>query len=188
MHKHNTEIRQRSTHTAEPTQRNTNVVSVCVKPEINGMVVRYYSNLTENHPMKYLPTLWKYNISFVSKPVISFVFSTHIKQMEISLCPPATLYLVFSTIVLILFFVQNVGNTHSYCLGERECDAENKSIVLLIQMLYILLFTLILNTICDSVSPFFSWILVIIGILFFFISTGLFIVHNSKSYINLFVV
>jgi hypothetical protein len=108
--------------------------------------------------------------------------------MEFSLCPPAIVYLAFSSLVIILFAVQNVGNTHAYCLGDQECDVENNSIVLLVQVLYILLFTLILNTVCNVVSPFFSWILVISGILVFFISMGYFIINNSKSYINFFVV
>jgi hypothetical protein len=108
--------------------------------------------------------------------------------MEFSLCPPAIVYLAFSAFIMILFAIQNVGNTHAYCLGQYECDVGNNSIVLFVQVLYVLLVTLILNTICDVVSPFVSWILVIVGFLVFFISMGYFIVHNSNSYINLFVV
>lgn len=108
--------------------------------------------------------------------------------MEFSLCPPAIVYLAFSTFVMILFAVQNVGNTHAYCLGDNKCDVDNNSIVFVVQILYVLLFTFILNSICDVVSPSFSWILVIVGFLFFFISMGFFIIYNSKSYLNIFVV
>lgn len=108
--------------------------------------------------------------------------------MDFNLCPPAIVYLAFSTIVLFLFVIQNVGNTHAYCLGVQECDVENNKTIMFVQVLYILLFTLILNSICSYVSPIFSWILVIIGILIFFISMGSFIVLHSKSYINLFAI
>lgn len=108
--------------------------------------------------------------------------------MELSLCPPAIVYLAFSTVILILFVIQNVGNTHAYCLGDQECDVENNITILFVQILYILLFTLILNSICNLVDPFFSWILVIIGILIFFLSMVSFIILHSKSYVNLFTI
>jgi len=108
--------------------------------------------------------------------------------MELTLCPPAIVYLAFSTVVLILFVVQNVGNSHVYCLGDQQCDVENNKTILLVKILYILLFTLILNSICNLVDPFFSWILVIIGILIFFLAMVSFILLHSKSYINLFTI
>jgi len=99
--------------------------------------------------------------------------------MDFNLCPPAIVYLAFSLLVLIILSVQNRLNTNTYCLGEYECSSGNNSLLLLIQILYILFFTFLLNILCRYISPFFSWILVITGILVFFISLGYFIIYKS---------
>jgi hypothetical protein len=108
--------------------------------------------------------------------------------MEFSLCQPAIIYLALSSFITVLFFIQNVGNTRVYCLGQQECDVQNNTIILFIQILYIILFTLILNTVCDIVSPFFSWVIVIVGFLTYFISMGLFILYNSNTFTTLYLV
>jgi len=101
--------------------------------------------------------------------------------MDFTLCPPAMLYLVVSSLILITFIFQNVGNTHVYCLGDYECDVNNNVFVLIIQFLYIILFTVVLNMICSYVTPIFSWFLVLIIFLIFFISiSSLFLISSNN--------
>ena len=92
--------------------------------------------------------------------------------MSFELCPPALFYLVISSITLILFIIQNVGNTSVWCLGDYQCDVNNNTFVLFVQFLYIILTTTVLQLICAYVTPIISWGLVLIIILSFFIFTG----------------
>jgi hypothetical protein len=85
------------------------------------------------------------------------------------LCTPASVYLGISIIALIVMILQNFGNTHSYCLGTYECDVSNIYIVFIIKILYILLWTWILNLVCSYGGSQIAWFLVLLPFLIFFI-------------------
>jgi len=95
-------------------------------------------------------------------------------------------YLVVSSIILIIFILQNVGNTSVYCLGDYECDVNNNVFVLVVQILYVLLFTVVLNGICAYVTPIISWILVIIIFLIYFISITSLFLFSSRDRVTIY--
>jgi hypothetical protein len=113
-------------------------------------------------------------------------FRSKIYIMNFTLCKPAMFYLVVSLIMFITFIVQNTGNTRVYCLGDYECDVNNNVFVLVIQFLYIILFTVVLNMICVYVTPIFSWILVLIIFLVFFISISSLFLFTSKDNVTIY--
>ena len=106
--------------------------------------------------------------------------------MNFTLCSPVMFYLVVSLIILITFILQNVGNTSVYCLGDYECDVNNNVFVLVVQFLYILLFTVVLNGICVYVTPIISWILVIIIFLIYFISISSLFLFSNRDRVTIY--
>ena len=90
-----------------------------------------------------------------------------------NLCTPAHIYLILSVIGLIVIAFQNYGNIDKYCLGYMSCDVPSTTLVLIIQLLYVLFWTWILNLICDAGAPSVSWFLVLFPIILSFVSIGL---------------
>lgn len=91
------------------------------------------------------------------------------------LCTPAYVYLVISSIALIIMIIQNFGNTNIYCIGSYTCDVSSTAIIFIIKALYILLWTWILNLICKYGSPSISWFLVLLPFILFFVLIAFFL-------------
>jgi len=88
------------------------------------------------------------------------------------LCSPAYVYLVISTITLILLIFQNQGNTNTYCMGSYTCPVNNTSLIFLMEFLYIAFWTFVLDSICKAGYKNFSWFLVLLPFLLFFVLIG----------------
>lgn len=82
-----------------------------------------------------------------------------------NLCTPAYVYLVISSIALVVMFMQNVGNTKIYCVGSYSCDVSNTPMIFVIKLIYILFWTWLLNIICRGGATSFAWLLVLLPIL-----------------------
>lgn len=89
------------------------------------------------------------------------------------LCTPAALYFIISIAGLIAMGLQNVGNTHQYHVGNFSCRVPNTLMVLLVQLLYILFWTYVLNLICKDGHVGISWLLVLLPWLVMFVFIGL---------------
>jgi hypothetical protein len=85
------------------------------------------------------------------------------------LCTPAYLYFVISIIALVIMAIQNYGNTNVYCLGDYSCGVSNTTLIFLIKLGYILLWTWILSLICKAGVPSLSWFLVLLPIIIMFV-------------------
>jgi len=95
------------------------------------------------------------------------------------LCPPAKFYLVMSIVYYILILLQNIGSHDRFYLGSYSCSHSNPGIILLINGVYILLWTWLLNLIC-SVNQTISWIIVFFPIIFLFIAFGIILMRGIK--------
>lgn len=93
-----------------------------------------------------------------------------------NLCSPAYVYLVISSIALIIMILQNFGNVNTYCVGSYTCDVSSTAVIFIIKALYILLWTWILNLICKSGSPNIAWFLVLLPFILFFVFIALFFI------------
>jgi hypothetical protein len=94
-----------------------------------------------------------------------------------NLCSPAYVYLVISSIALIIMIMQNFGNINKYCVGSYSCHVSSTAIVFIIKALYILFWTWILNLICKSGSPNIAWFLVLLPFIMFFVFIALFLIQ-----------
>jgi hypothetical protein len=95
-----------------------------------------------------------------------------------SLCKPALVYFVISTIGLALMILQNIGNSQSYNLGNFTCAVPNTTLVFIIKMLYVLFWTWILNLICKDGYTNISWLLVLFPFILMFVIIGLIMINR----------
>lgn len=94
------------------------------------------------------------------------------------LCTPALFYFLISIIALILLFIQNINNVHSYHIGSYSCRVPNTMLVFFIKLLYILFWTWVLQLICKDGHPGISWLLVLFPFLLLFVILGLILLNQ----------
>ena len=58
-----------------------------------------------------------------------------------NLCTPSYVYLVISSIALIVMLYQNIGNVDTYCLGSYSCNVSSTALIFIIKAVYILFWT-----------------------------------------------
>lgn len=93
-----------------------------------------------------------------------------------NLCTPAYVYLVISTIALIVMIYQNYGNVDKYCLGDYTCSVSSTAMIFIIKAVYILFWTWILNLMCNANATNVAWFLLLLPlILMFVLIAGMFI-------------
>jgi hypothetical protein len=89
------------------------------------------------------------------------------------LCPPARFYFILSIISYIIMLFQSLGKDKIYCLGLLGCSKENSIYLFVFQAVYILFWTWLLNVICKGGGTMFSWLLVLLPFILFFILIAL---------------
>ena len=101
------------------------------------------------------------------------------------LCAPAQFYLIISLLSLLSLFYQNYSNPHKYCIGIFETNSEcNNRVFFAFKILYIIIWTLILQKICSNGYSTISWVLVLLPVLAMFIISGLILITLMKKIIN----
>ncbi len=97
------------------------------------------------------------------------------------LCSPAFFYFFISILSFLIIYIQNIGNSDNiFCLGVYDCQVNNKFFIYFFELLYIFLWTYILNMLCKKGYKDISWFLVLLPYIFMFILIGIFIVNNMK--------
>lgn len=85
------------------------------------------------------------------------------------LCSPAFIYFVVSMAALVYLVVLNTTGSSVLCLGDYSCNVGNVTATLVINLIYVLFWTFILDLLCKNGYTPFSWILVFLPILLLFI-------------------
>ena len=94
------------------------------------------------------------------------------------LCTPSLIYFVISIISLFIVFLQNIGNTSSYRMGSFSCRVPSTILVFIVQIIYILFWTWVLNLICKDGHKEISWLLVLLPFILIFIIVGLIMMNQ----------
>ena len=89
------------------------------------------------------------------------------------LCTPAYVYLVISVIAVVAMMFQNAGNSNKYCVGQYSCQVPSTAGVFIAKGLYIAFWTFILNALCKAGYKQFSWFMVLLPFIMFFVIIGL---------------
>lgn len=81
------------------------------------------------------------------------------------LCSPAHLYLVVSVFFLLVAMVQNYGLDKELCLGSYSCAVSNTGGIFVGQLLYVIFWTFILNTLCKAGYKKIAWLIILLPFL-----------------------
>jgi hypothetical protein len=81
------------------------------------------------------------------------------------MCTPATIYFIISLIFLIIMGVSNLNETERLCLGDYSCYVGSNTMVFLLNAIYILFWTFILDLMCKNGYSSLSWIILLLPFL-----------------------
>jgi hypothetical protein len=94
------------------------------------------------------------------------------------LCDPAFFYLLISFTILIVVAFNNYGTGYNYCVGLQNCPSPNVTGIFAVKILYIFVWTWILNLMCKNGYETMSWVLVFIPIILMFIFMALYVLNQ----------
>jgi RsiW-degrading membrane proteinase PrsW (M82 family) len=90
-----------------------------------------------------------------------------------SLCSPAQLYLVMSSLSFLAILLQNCNDSSSYKIGSMAVKPEcHNAVFFVFKALYILGFTFLLNWFCSKKLKTVSWIIVLLPFIGMFLILG----------------
>lgn len=95
-----------------------------------------------------------------------------------NMCTPAYVYLVVSTIALMIMAFQNLGNINMYCIGSYSCNVSSVFMIFILKALYILFWTWVLNIICRGGAPGLAWFFVLLPYILMFILIGMLFIQK----------
>ena len=112
----------------------------------------------------------------VKKTSCSLKYTPKLKN----LCTPAMLYFVLSLVILAIVGIQNInGNDESLCMGQYECTVGSKTALFLLNVVYVLFWTFVLDLICKAGYSELSWFIFLIPFLLFFLFVGIIMYNGS---------
>ena len=85
---------------------------------------------------------------------------------KLDLCAPAMVYLVISSVLVILMIIQNVGMEQTYCAGNISCNTSSSLMIFVLKIVYII---------------FWTWVLVLIPFILLFLMVGTFLLNSSGN-------
>lgn len=89
-----------------------------------------------------------------------------------NLCTPSYVYLVISSIAMLVMIYQNMGNMNTYCLGSYSCNVTSTTLIFVIKAAYILFWTWVLNLMCKSNATSIAWFVLLLPVIVMFILIG----------------
>ena len=95
----------------------------------------------------------------------------------IGLCDPAFYYCLISFTIIIMVAIQNYGQGFNYCVGTQSCPSSTITGLFAIKILYVLVWTWILNIVCKNGYEVLSWVMVLIPIILMLIFMALYILN-----------
>ena len=101
------------------------------------------------------------------------------------LCTPATIYFVLSLLGLILLGVSNLGNENTLCIGDYKCDVQSNTVVFVLNAIYILFWTFILDLMCKNGYSSLSWFILLLPFIIYFLI--LFFFQFYRDMLNVYI-
>ena len=96
-----------------------------------------------------------------------------------SLCTPAQVYLLISGLSILALFIQNVHHPNRYTAGKYSVPLKHHNMLFFVfKIVYVLIWTWLLNRLCASGYKNVSWFLVLLPLLMFFVIIALFLLAN----------
>jgi hypothetical protein len=95
------------------------------------------------------------------------------------LCPPAKFYFLISSVSFILMLLQNIGSNGRFNLGIYSCPHSHTGVILILNALYIVAWTWILNLIC-TINKTLTWVIVLFPFIMLFIALGAVMIRGMQ--------
>ena len=95
-----------------------------------------------------------------------------------NMCTPATLYFLISLIGLIILGLSNLENNDRLCIGEYNCFVGNNTTVFIVNAIYILFWTFILDIMCKAGYSSLSWFVFLLPFIIMFVTFALMMVKS----------
>lgn len=116
----------------------------------------------------------KIRMSNTSRPISSFDLT--------NMCTPATIYFVLSLIGLIMVGLNNLNNHDKVCIGDYNCYVGNNTTVFILNAIYILFWTFILDLMCKGGYSSLSWFVLLLPFIILFILFAVLMVKDEGMY------
>jgi len=98
-----------------------------------------------------------------------------------SLCTPAQIYFLLSIISVLGLVFQNYSNPHSYSVGTYRVNLKHHNFYFfLLKIVYVLIWTFLLDQLCKKGWSNISWFLVLFPFMLMFVIIGLLILVNIR--------
>jgi len=78
-----------------------------------------------------------------------------------SLCTPALIFFIISVVSLFGMLFDNLENTHHYCFGNVSCNVANTSTIFIVEILFLVFWTWVLDFICSRGYTNFAWFILL---------------------------
>lgn len=88
------------------------------------------------------------------------------------LCTPAMLYFILSFIALFFIGLNNIQQSDMLCLGNLQCNVGNNTMIFVMNALYILFWTFVLDLMCKNGWTDLSWFIFLLPFLLTFLFYG----------------
>uniref|UniRef100_A0A6C0D0N3 Uncharacterized protein n=1 Tax=viral metagenome TaxID=1070528 RepID=A0A6C0D0N3_9ZZZZ len=97
-----------------------------------------------------------------------------------NMCTPATIYFVLSLIGLIMVGLNNLNNHDKVCIGDYNCYVGNNTTVFILNAIYILFWTFILDLMCKGGYSSLSWFVLLLPFIILFILFAVLMVKDES--------
>ena len=94
------------------------------------------------------------------------------------LCTPATIYFIISLVFLIVMGIYNLNDTERLCIGDYSCYVGSNTVVFLLNAVYILFWTFILDLMCKNGYSSISWFVLLLPFLLSFVFLALILIKS----------
>lgn len=96
------------------------------------------------------------------------------KSFYLKTCTPAKLYMILSLISILGILVQNLTDSRKYCVGTQTCNLSFPNLfIFLFKLAYVLIWTIILDSLCKNKYTTLAWAFVLLPILLMFVLIGI---------------
>jgi hypothetical protein len=96
-----------------------------------------------------------------------------------NMCTPATIYFVLSLIGLIMVGLNNLNNHDKVCIGNYNCYVGNNTTIFILNAIYILFWTFILDLMCKGGYSSLSWFVLLLPFIILFIVFAVLMVKDE---------
>jgi len=84
-----------------------------------------------------------------------------------SLCTPALVYFIISVLSLFGMLFDNLENTNQFCFGNVSCNVANTSTIFIVEILFLVFWTWLLNFICSRGYTNVAWFILLLPFILF---------------------